>query len=347
MIIPRQNLIFPPSSPIHPMVSLLLLMPHGSCFLWNKPLTFLHVGGDLVTTIAYFSIPVLILVNREDMSESLRPVLSCFAAFILSCGIGHALSAWNIWHADYWVEGIWKWVTGLVSLYTVWVLSIYGPNFLRMPRVLQEARSLAMIDMLTGLCNRSGILRALERTLAGTREAAATEPRSRLVSSLLLLDLDGFKAVNDTYGHRAGDRLLTAVAVVLRRSIRANDVACRLGGDEFAILLDGCPLTDAIAIAETIRQQVATLQLDETQQQTTPLVTASIGIAELDHHLSIDGNYELVDRILYDAKRQGKNQVRWLGFAAIAPAAIPAPEAPDQNPTPAPKGEDGVSGPRP
>jgi diguanylate cyclase (GGDEF)-like protein len=320
------------------MAAFLLLMPHGSCFLWNKSLTALHVGGDLVTLIAYFSIPALILIHRDEMSTSLQPVLKCFAAFILSCGIGHGLSAWNIWHSDYWVEGVWKWVTGLVSLYTVWVLSIYGPKLLRMPRILQEARSLAMLDMLTGLCNRSGLLRAVDRALAAAREVVG-EARSRQASSLMLLDLDGFKGVNDTYGHGAGDRLLAAVAAVLKQAIRAKDVAGRLGGDEFAILLEACPLADAIAIAETIRQQIAALQLAETQGETVPLVTSSIGLAELDPRLSVDANYELIDRILYDAKRQGKNQVCWLGLTA------PLKAHPITNPTPVTTDQDGEMGP--
>ncbi|GAB4356909.1 MAG: hypothetical protein Fur0042_26270 [Cyanophyceae cyanobacterium] len=300
-------------------------------------MTALHVGGDLLTMAAYFSIPTLILIHRNDVSAGLQPVLKCFAAFILSCGVGHGLSAWNIWHSDYWVEGVWKWVTGLVSFYTAWMLSIHGPQFLRMPRVLQEARSLALLDTLTGLCNRAGLLRAVDRALAAMRETVG-EGRSRRTSSLILLDLDGFKRVNDTYGHGAGDRLLMAVATVLKQTIRARDVAGRLGGDEFAILLEACSLADAIAIAETIRQQIAALQLAETQGKTVPLVTSSIGLAELDPRLSVDANYELIDRILYDAKRQGKNQVCWLGITA------PATAHPNTDPTPATTDRDGEYG---
>ncbi|MCG9885130.1 MAG: GGDEF domain-containing protein [Cyanobacteria bacterium] len=319
------------------MATVLLLMPHGSCFLWNKPLTYLHMGGDLLTMVAYFSIPTLILIHRNEVSVGLQPVLKCFAAFILSCGIGHGLSAWNIWHADYWVEGVWKWVTGLVSFYTAWVLSIHGPKLLQMPRVLQEARSLALLDPLTGLCNRAGLLRAVDRALEAAREAVG-EARSRRTSVLMLLDLDGFKGVNDTYGHGAGDRLLMAVATVLKQAIRARDVAGRLGGDEFAILLEACPLPDAIAIAETIRKQIAALPLADTQGPSAPLVTSSIGLAALDPRLSVDTNYELIDRILYDAKRQGKNQVCWLGITA------PATAHPNTNPTPATADRDGERG---
>ncbi|WOD40173.1 GGDEF domain-containing protein [Nodosilinea sp. E11] len=277
-------------------------MPHGSCFLWDPWLTSLHTVSDLAVMVAYFSIPLLMMLNRQHIDAQIRPVLLLFAAFIFSCGIGHGIRVWNIWHANYWLEGWWSWVTAIVSLYTAWQLKELVPQLLNTHKDLVTTRKLAEQDPLTHLANRRG----LESTLVALAYQSAA-----IVHTLILLDLDGFKAINDTYGHRAGDQLLQAVAEVLRQQIRSIDLAARIGGDEFAVLMVGCTPLEAQEKAETIRDQIQQIQLpDVPLHQVRSLVSASMGLSELTPTLGLTHSYQQADTALYIAKQSGKNQVK-------------------------------------
>lgn len=280
---------------------MIALMPHGSCFLWDPWLTSLHVASDLAVLGAYFSIPLLLLINRRHIDAQIRPMLLLFAAFIFSCGVGHGLRVWNIWHANYWFEGSWTLITASVSLYTAWQLKTLVPQMLNTHRDLVDTRELIKQDPLTGIANRRGLEAAL---------AALTNQPGRTDHSLILVDLDGFKAVNDTYGHSAGDQLLQGVGEVLRAQSRTIDVAARLGGDEFALLLVGCSLAEAIDKAEIIRQRIQQIKLhDLAQLNGHTLISASIGVSNLTPGQELTQSYQKADAALYQAKQNGKNQV--------------------------------------
>jgi diguanylate cyclase (GGDEF)-like protein len=281
---------------------LVATMPHGSCFLWNPWLTSLHALADAGIAVAYFSIPVLLYFYRQHAATAARPVLLLFAAFILSCGVGHVISAWNIWHANYWLEGSWKWVTMIVSSYTAWRLRSTIPQLLSTQKDLEITRELLERDALTGVANRLGLESAYQRV----KDYSGSQS---LTHALMLLDLDGFKQVNDTYGHRTGDKLLQAAAAVLCDRIRSLDTVARLGGDEFAILLAGCSLTGANAIAEEIRQVIAALQLPDLPADLQ--ITVSIGITEFlaTADTTLEAAYGQADSALYQAKGRGKNQI--------------------------------------
>src|SRR5262252_37982 len=107
----------------------------------------------------------------------------------------------------------------------------------------------AQIDPLTDILNRRGLERELKRSLAHVK-------RYGVSAALLYLDLDGFKRVNDRYGHAAGDTVLKAVAMVLDRHSRESDVVARVGGDEFVLLLWNCPESDAQVKAQTIEAAI-------------------------------------------------------------------------------------------
>ena len=280
---------------------MIALMPHGSCFLWDPWLTSLHLVSDLAVLVAYFSIPVLLLLYRQHIDAQIRPVLLLFAAFIFSCGIGHGLRMWNIWHANYWIEGFWTCLTASISLYTAWQLKALIPPLLNTHSDLVKTRELASQDPLTGIANRRGLEAALD-SLTYSAEAVK--------HTLILIDLDGFKAINDTYGHTTGDRLLQTVAQVLREQIRAIDLAARLGGDEFALLMVGCPPQEAWDKAETLRQRIQQIQLPEPLPPTAyPVVSASIGMSELSANQGLTESYQQADAALYTAKQNGKNQI--------------------------------------
>ncbi|MGG6242273.1 GGDEF domain-containing protein [Nodosilinea sp. AN01ver1] len=290
-------------------IPMIALMPHGSCFLWNPWLTSLHAISDMGVLVAYFSIPLLLMMNRQHIDAQIRPVLLLFAAFIFSCGIGHGIHVWNIWHADYWLEGGWTLVTATISLYTAWQLRALVPQLLNTHRDLVMTREVAEHDPLTGIANRRGLEAAL---------AALSYQPSGVSHSLVVLDLDGFKAVNDTYGHEVGDQLLQTVAKVLHGQIRAIDLAARIGGDEFVLLMVGCTPEEAHDKVETIRQEIQKIDLqDLVPGPNHALISASFGISSFDPVRGLTYSYQQADAALYTAKRSGKNQVE-IATSAVA-----------------------------
>jgi two-component system, cell cycle response regulator len=167
---------------------------------------------------------------------------------------------------------------------------------------LEESVELAATDALTGLNNRRYMEAHLE-----VLEAAARRGGQPL--SLIVVDVDNFKAINDTYGHAAGDRVLRELAARLRRHTRSIDTACRLGGEEFVILLPTTSPGDACQIGEHLRQAVAGEPFAINRDQKIA-VTASIGIASLEGgHDSAQALVARADKALYTAKRAGRNRV--------------------------------------
>jgi diguanylate cyclase (GGDEF)-like protein len=154
-------------------------------------------------------------------------------------------------------------------------------------------RDLAITDGLTGLPNRSALMTALDATLAERRPF-----------TVIFIDLDGFKRVNDTLGHAAGDAVLRAVAEVLRAATRETDSLARLGGDEFCVLLG--ETTNAAQLAERIR-----LTLAERMAREGWGVTASIGSVGFEAMPdSAEAALAAADSMMYAAKAGGKDQVR-------------------------------------
>jgi diguanylate cyclase (GGDEF)-like protein len=154
----------------------------------------------------------------------------------------------------------------------------------------------SLTDGLTGLGNRRAFDEQLARRLAEARRSGAP-------LALCLLDVDRFKSYNDTFGHRAGDEALAAVAAAVAAACRASDVPARYGGEELAVLLPGTVLADAVEVAERIRAAVAA-----TPTRHRP-VTVSIGVAATDGGHSAEVLVEAADRALYEAKEGGRDRV--------------------------------------
>jgi diguanylate cyclase (GGDEF)-like protein len=147
-----------------------------------------------------------------------------------------------------------------------------------------ELAARAQIDPLTDILNRRGLDRELVRSLAHVKRYGAS-------AALVYVDLDGFKRVNDRYGHAAGDTALKAVAMVLARHIRESDVVARVGGDEFVLLLWNCTEADAHAKAQAIEAAIA--RMTPTHAGAALQVGASCGVAPL---LPLDRPEDLLDR---------------------------------------------------
>lgn len=179
---------------------------------------------------------------------------------------------------------------------------------------LRRAQSEALLDSLTGLKNRRGLERAVEDLLR--------EPTGLSGSALLLADIDHFKVVNDTYGHVLGDKVIRAVAHVLRSNIKGRDVAARLGGEEFAVLLPQTSLTGAAAVAEQIRGTVAQGRICRPDgNESIGQVTLSVGVAIAQAGDTLEALLERADAAMYTAKRAGRNRVSLAGETNGASAA--------------------------
>lgn len=167
----------------------------------------------------------------------------------------------------------------------------------------RELEQLSLSDSLTGLANRRAFDQALERE--HVRQQRTASPLS-----VLLLDVDHFKSVNDHYGHSTGDDYLRAIAQVLKKTVmRSTDLAARHGGEEFSCLLPDTGAPQAQALAERIRQSVERLTLPNTRAGQRNL-TVSIGVATLQaSHASAQALLDEADAQLYAAKHAGRNRV--------------------------------------
>ncbi len=163
---------------------------------------------------------------------------------------------------------------------------------------------MAVTDKLTGVPNRHAYEDVAKRYFERAK-------RDGKPLSLLVIDIDRFKRVNDTYGHDEGDQVLTAVAQRIARSIRASDFLARFGGEEFVVLLPNCDRQHAEKKAERIRQEIE----KSVRTRGGDAVTVSVGVAELDpRRESFDEGFARADAALYAAKVQGRNRV------VVAPA---------------------------
>ena len=158
-------------------------------------------------------------------------------------------------------------------------------------------------DGLTGCYTRTHAMELLEVSL---RRAS----RTGVQLSVLMIDLDGFKAINDRYGHVPGDTVLSAVGARLHRMLRQSDVRCRLGGDEFLVILPDTPIEDALRVAESVRNAIEALEVRSVRG--TIRVSASIGVASSipGDPLSVAAFVDRADVALYRAKQDGRNAVQ-------------------------------------
>lgn len=171
-----------------------------------------------------------------------------------------------------------------------------------------EHRDRAVLDPLTGLLNRASL----------ESRATEIEQQARLTDSavsVVILDLDRFKRVNDEYGHERGDAVLRAAAYEIRKTLRSFELVYRIGGEEFLLLLPGADLDTGLEVAERVRMAVATARPGELD------LTLSAGVAvAAGHDVRYQELFRAADRALLDAKREGRDRV----VAASAPRAVAA-----------------------
>jgi diguanylate cyclase (GGDEF)-like protein len=165
---------------------------------------------------------------------------------------------------------------------------------------LMETRDYSLRDRLTGCSSRAHGLDTLKGELARAR-------RTRHPLSVVMFDVDYFKAINDKFGHVVGDSMLEAVGQSLNRVLRVSDVKCRYGGDEFLILLPETPMSGAVHAAESMLREIGRLRLAAGEHVVS--ATVSVGVAAaMPGELNPEALIARVDDALYQAKRAGRNR---------------------------------------
>lgn len=201
----------------------------------------------------------------------------------------------------------WIWLNFSFIIFTVtlglMLLAAIGSD------VVRTLHQSANTDPLTGMLNRRGFEEFVDRRVLKTR--------ARLVS-LVIFDIDDFKFINDSYGHHAGDAVLTQVASLVSENIRASDAAARLGGEEFIIILSDLDRAGVYALAERLRQKIAKTRFGSGMLN-RHTVTASFGVVEVGAGEKLDQAIRRADELLYAAKRSGKNRTRvsWLDIEVV------------------------------
>ncbi len=161
--------------------------------------------------------------------------------------------------------------------------------------------TMATTDALTGIGNREIFDISLAQTLKRTL-------RNKLPFSIIMLDIDHFKRVNDTLGHMEGDRVIREIAEIVQACVREADIVCRWGGEELIVLADDCPIDNAAKMAENIRQTIEATRLAELADGSP--MTASAGVTEFREGDDAGVILDRVDEALYQAKQDGRNRVR-------------------------------------
>jgi len=182
----------------------------------------------------------------------------------------------------------------LVLIYRYWQVHHHNRNLLHLNTQLEQ---ISQHDHLTGLANRY----ALYQRFSLETDAAN---QSQQVFSLLLLDVDYFKNINDEYGHDVGDDVIREFALLLKSMVRENDLVGRWGGEEFLILCSQTSLSGALRLAEQMRLQIQQYAFNVDQP-----ITASFGVSEYKHGEAIDDTIKRADEALYRAKDNGRNQI--------------------------------------
>ena len=253
-------------------------------------------GGPRVSALSWLAIPVITLSSRFSMRGVVAGV-AIASALVVAVGFGVDASA----------------VINSPELVTAPVVLVICVAVLSTPLMRSDIqhRSDAVIDQLTGMLNRNALKVRIQELTA--QSAVTGEPIGVIVG-----DIDHFKDINDTHGHSVGDAVLKEVAYLMRKQLRAFDLAYRLGGEEFLILLPGSEITRADDLAERLRARVGVGTLAGGIQ-----VTMSFGVAasERDEVFDYNAVFAKADTALYRAKSEGRDRVR---LAEPEGLAVPA-----------------------
>ena len=190
------------------------------------------------------------------------------------------------------------WVNLLLSFVISFLVLFLAYSTIK--RYQEHLVEMATTDKLTGIHNRHAFEPAFQQVLK-------TAQRNKQIFSLVLIDIDHFKKINDQHGHHVGDQVIKEFSAILKKNLRGSDLLCRWGGEEFLILLNQCDKTNALNLTEKIRQQIEENTIALTKKNIT--ITASFGISQYQHGEDEKTLFERVDQALYKAKELGRNRI--------------------------------------
>jgi diguanylate cyclase (GGDEF)-like protein len=189
------------------------------------------------------------------------------------------------------------------TLYAAFTITLFDISVERWRRYNSKIQKLSCTDELTSLLNRRGVNQIIDLQM---QQAQITHRET----SLIMVDIDNFKNINDQYGHHQGDLVLKHVANILRKNLRASDVIGRYGGEEFVILLPFTSIENAVLVAEVCRKALEQTAV-EVKENEMLYIKACFGVSSTAFSgFDYTGLFEQADKALYEAKHNGKNQVR-------------------------------------
>lgn len=285
----------------------LLDLPPYCYATWIHPSLVLRIWlcSGVLAIIASATAALLFSNSSSYLSRSVWTV-AVFQICTASINFGRCVLS-TIYPPRDFIHGDWV-QTGFTYEQLIFCLgTCFGILWLSLCRNREELERTARTDSLTGLLNRRAFDEILEREFDRARFAAEG-------LGLILLDLDHFKSINDTYGHTAGDETLRRIGTVLLQGTRPSDTLSRYGGEEFALLLRGARPDEAQSIAERLRQSIEEAFSRSSRIQ----LTASVGIAIAEPDESLENLVYRCDQALYASKRAGRNRVSVGGGSAAA-----------------------------
>ncbi|MBU0482039.1 MAG: diguanylate cyclase [Proteobacteria bacterium] len=221
-------------------------------------------------------------------------------------GISISIPAENLKHEI--TETLIYTVVSAIALLTLLlsVIIYIAQRFIRdLKKSEEKLYQLATTDSLTGLLNRGEGIRRFQQEISRSL-------RRHQALSILLLDIDYFKKINDNFGHQVGDVVIQQVSDILVSILRNYDIVCRYGGEEFLVVLPTTDLQKAVETAERIRKMIEAMEMTEDEHGAIFRLTVSLGVSALKSGDSLDGLIYRADNALYIAKQEGRNQVHYI-----------------------------------
>ncbi len=256
-------------------------------------ISILLAGVDGLPALAWFAIPIVTLSARFSYRGVILGVVITLG---LMCGVAFASEPSLI------IDSPPRLVMPMATVLSTAILST------ALMRSDLEHRSEAAVDPLTGMLNR----KALQNRVSELRQQSEV---TAAPIGMIVIDIDHFKRVNDTVGHAVGDTVLKDVAYIIRKDLRAFELAYRLGGEEFLVLLPGGDGEQTMRLANRLRDAVAATRFSHDLQMT---ISCGVGVSPPGVPFDYEELFESADAAMYEAKRKGRNQVN----AATPPATV-------------------------
>ena len=287
-----------------------------TCFVEGVGLTPFKKVSEYIISLIFVASAVVLFRKREAFDPKVMSWL--IASLVLTIGAELAFTFYiSVYDFSNLIGHFFKIVAFYLIYKAITEMGLEKPHQLlfrnlkqsetALRNALEEVERLAITDSLTGLYNHRHLFELAGREFQRAR-------RYQLPLSVMMVDIDEFKRVNDTYGHAMGDQILQGVAECCRKELREVDVIGRYGGDEFVAILPETVLSAACQVGERLRKSIAEKTLNTKAGRIT--VTVSLGIAVLDdQHLSPESLLDRADQALYVAKQNGRNRV-WSQFGA-------------------------------